>query len=152
MQTEKTLLDQIKDVVNEAHQYSDLGKEIKSTVFVDKKTNTEYGSLEEAYDKGVTDIGSFEKVTKTFNPKQGIAKMISGQEKLTSEDVDQIKEFARLAGKIDAEADYKKRYNSLMNKKSKAKKDGDNNLVEELEKQIKELNDRFGKRARRRRN
>ncbi|MFW6043614.1 MAG: hypothetical protein ACOCPW_04595 [Marinilabiliaceae bacterium] len=151
MSTEKTLLEQIKDVVKAAHQYSDLSKEIKSTVFVDKKTNNEYDSLEEAYDKGVTDIGSFEKITKTFNPKQGISKMISGQEKLTSEDVEQIKEFARLAGKIDAEADYKKKYNSLMNKKSKAKKEGDKNLVAELEKQITELNDRFGKRARKKR-
>lgn len=148
MQTEKTLLDQIKEVVEEANQYPDLSKETKTSVFVDKKTNKEYLSLEEAYDEGVTDISSFEKQTKTFNPKQGISQMISGKKALSSSDVDQIKDLAKLVSKIDADADYKKKYNSLMNKKSKAKKSGDNNLVAELENQIKELNNQFGKRMR----
>lgn len=132
-----TLLEQIKEVLNEAEKFTDLKKEIKKTVFVDSDNN-QYDSLEQAFEAGITDFSNFEKKEIKVNPIFELSKLINDNY-LSSDDIEIINKFSELAQKLDIQKDLERKRTKLYNYKTKAKKANDKAKLNEIEKELERI-------------
>lgn len=145
----ENLIEKIKEVNNFASKFEDLTEETVTTVFVNSVDKKQYNTLEEAFEAGIKDLSIFKKIEVKTSPKNDILMMLNTAS-ITTEDVEAVKLFAKYLSLIDDDAEYLKESRRINNKLAKARKEGNEKMINELTEERNKLNSKFGKTIRRR--